>query len=174
MEFIHQDTQQWMPVHCKPRCEKKAHEYCQRFGITSYLPLIKSVKKYESKTAIHTKPLLPGYLFVQADQDGLRKLYQSQKVVHAVSLNDIEEEGLIHDLKNLQDFLEAVNDDESSLVVCPEVIEGSRVTITEGAFKGIEGIVEKRQDKCRVFVNISMISYSIAAEVDISAIKLSL
>ena len=174
MLFEHQKGKVWLPVHCKPRCEKKAKEYCDHFKITAYLPLLKSVKKYESKTAIHTKPLLPSYLFIQADEEQKKQLYNSQKIVHITSINEFEEEGLIRDLQSLSDFLDAMNDNDSELIVSPEISEGTIVTITEGAFRGVEAVVNQREGKCKVFVNINMISFSVSAEVDISTLKLSI
>ena len=40
----------WTAAHTKPRCEKVVADYCQRHGVTFYLPLRRRAKRYQRRT----------------------------------------------------------------------------------------------------------------------------
>ena len=45
---------------------------------------------------------------------------------------------------------------------------GKRVRVHRGPLEGLEGILVRKQNKCRIVVSIDLIMRSIAAEVDIA------
>jgi hypothetical protein len=53
----------WTPVRTKPRQEKKLAAYCDSHSVPFYLPLKKSVKRYQRRTVESELPMFPGYIF---------------------------------------------------------------------------------------------------------------
>ena len=160
----------WTPVRTKPRQEKKLAEYCQVKSVTYYLPLIKSVKRYDKRSVEHQIPMFPGYVFCAIDEDGYRFLLSSGTIVYRIAINEIIEKQLIKDLIDLRNFeLLAMQKD---VVVRPEIITGAQITVTNGPFMGVSGIVEKRKDETLITVNVEILGQSVSAAIDIGDVEL--
>src|SRR3954462_7294900 len=78
----------WYVAHTRPRCEKKLAEYCERQGFQVTLPVYKSIRKYERKTAVFEKPLFPNYVFLQLQPFQRQKVFQSDLVANLLDVPD--------------------------------------------------------------------------------------
>lgn len=156
----------WYVAHTKPRCEKKLAEYCRREGISVTLPLYRSVRKYEGKTAVFEKPIFPNYLFMQMRLHEKKKVYQNDYLANLLD---------VPDQKTFQEQLGAILAAlESDYEVCalPQITEGKRVRIKSGALRGMEGFVEERQGKWLVLLRLDFIGHSAGVRVDASELEL--
>jgi transcription antitermination factor NusG len=50
------------------------------------------------------------------------------------------------------------------LVVKPELVAGTLVTLTQGTFAGCMGVVVRRKGSCQLVVNLSVLGSSVAVE----------
>ena len=55
----------WYAIYTKPRTEKKACEELTCKGISTYLPVVKTLKQWSDRKKWVEKPYFPGYLFVR-------------------------------------------------------------------------------------------------------------
>ncbi|MDD3604667.1 MAG: hypothetical protein PHD86_05735, partial [Kiritimatiellae bacterium] len=85
---------------------------------------------------------------------------QSQYVANLLQV--FEQERLVRELKQIETALKA----EKVVEVLPYLKKGSLVRIKSGQFKDFEGVVEHMHGKTRLVINITMINYSMAIEVD--------
>jgi transcription termination/antitermination protein NusG len=170
MEFHKIEGVCWTPVRTKPRQEKKLAEYCRANSVIYYLPLIKSVKRYNKRSVEHQVPMFPGYVFCAVDEAGYCALLSSGTIVYRIKVNDITEKTLIRDLIALQDFeiLASMKD----VVVRPEIVSGVQIAVVKGPFMGVNGIVEKRKDKTMITVNIDILGQSVSTAIDIGDVEL--
>ncbi len=159
----------WKPIRTKPRSEKKLLEWCDRNEIVMYLPLLKSVKRYERSTATHYKPMFPGYTFACIDDDDYSVMVLCHKVLFQIDLTDSDEEILIGELNAIQ-ILESQSE-EKEIEVKPELKEGASVTVISGPMIGLTGIVERRKGKNIVHINVEMLGQSVATEIDIGDVQ---
>ncbi|MGN6387804.1 MAG: transcription termination/antitermination protein NusG [Verrucomicrobiota bacterium] len=156
----------WYVAHTRPRCEKKLAEYCRREGLHVTLPLYKSVKKYEGKTAVFEKPLFPNYLFLQLQEHEKKKVYQNDYLSSLLN---------VPDQQTFQAQLEAILaalDSEYEMCAMPQITEGKRVRIRNGALCGLEGFVEDRQGKWLVLLRLDFIGRSAGVRVDANDLEL--
>ena len=164
MEFEIYEDKMWMPIHTKPRCEKKFERFCDKFEIVSYLPLrlkIRSKKNYFVNSYI---PMFPGYAFALLDDEQKSRLVTSNTVVNFIHLTREQEKSLVVDLAGIR-ILEELQETQQ-IYVSPEIMPGSEVSIKSGALRGLTGIVEKRKGIHRIIVNVEMICQSVIMEVD--------
>ena len=170
MEIHKIDGLVWTPVRTKPRQEKKLAEYCEANSVIYYLPLIRSIKRYNKRSVEHQVPMFPGYVFCALNEEGYRLLLSSGTIVYRIGVNEISEKKLIKDLIALLDFETLAR--QQDVVVRPEIAEGTLITITKGPFRGVSGIVEKRKDETMITVNVEILGQSVSAAIDIGDVEL--
>ena len=149
----------WYVAHTRPRCEKKLEAYCQREGFSATLPTYKSVRKYRGKTAIFSKPLFPGYVFLQVTRAQRQKVYQSDYVANLLEV--VDQDTFREQLGDILFALEA----ETEIRLAPTIIEGTTVRIRNGALQGLTGTVEKRTGTTEVHLRLDFIGQAAAVRV---------
>ncbi|HEV8541495.1 MAG TPA: transcription termination/antitermination NusG family protein [Verrucomicrobiae bacterium] len=160
------DELAWYVAHTRPRCEKKLAEYCIREGFSVTLPLYKSVKKYQRKTAVFEKPLFPNYVFLRLHPRQRKKVYQSDYVAN---LLDVPDQKTFQE--QLDDILLALETDYE-ICALPHITAGKRVKITAGALRGMEGYVEERQGRCIVLLRLDFIAQAAGVKVDAADLEI--
>lgn len=168
--IVHVDGLLWTPVRTKPRREKKVAEFCDSRKLVYYLPLRRSVKRYDRRTYEFFPPMFPGYIFCCVDNDRYQELLLSHAVMFRVKMDEPLERKLIDDLTNVQIVERHIG--ESELVVKPELVSGRPVKICGGPLRGINGIIEKRKGKVVVSVNIEILGQSASVELDVGDIEM--
>ncbi len=159
----------WTPVRTKPRQEKKFIEYCEAHGIEFYLPLRKSVKRYQRRTVEFYIPMFTGYVFCSLNQDLYQKAVMSNRIVYRLQMNEKSEEELIKDLLDIQ-MLEKLAG-ESDFIVRPELVPGKKIIVRAGPLKGMRGVAEKRKGKTMITINVDILGQSVSTETDVEDIE---
>jgi transcription antitermination factor NusG len=152
----------WYALYTSPRHEKRVAEQIKQHRISCFLPLYRSVRRWKDRRKELELALFPGYVFVRiALQDKLRVL-QLPSAVRLVSFNgqplalpQAEIEGLRERLCHA-----------THLEPHPYLRVGRRVRVHNGPLQGLEGVVSRKKDRCRIIVSIDLIMRSVAVEVD--------
>jgi transcription antitermination factor NusG len=152
----------WVVLHSRPRCEKKAVDFCERNGIESYLPLQRKAHRYGGRVRTFSSPLFPGYVFCVTDMEQKRLLRQNRNVANLLEVWDQQQ--LVSQLLQIRRAL-SVGD---VVEVMPYLESGKIVRVKAGPFKGLEGIVVRIKSKAKVVINVDMIRQAVAVEVDSS------
>ena len=160
----------WMPVRTKPRREKKVAEFCAANNILCYLPLRKSVRRYERRTVTFNIPMFPSYIFCNLNEAKFQRLLHSNAILFKIKLDERDEEKLIEELRAVR-ALETISA-ETDVAVKPELVKGTKVLIQTGVMKGLQGIIERRKGKALISVNIELLGQSVSAEVDVEDVAL--
>ena len=157
----------WCVAHTRPRCEKKLAEYCERQGFQVTLPCYRSVKKYDRKTVTFKKPLFPNYVFLRLEPAQRQKVFQSDYVANLLEVPNQEEfeEQLGDILLSLESDLE--------VLLAPAITVGSRVKITTGPLRGLEGFVETRAGVSYVNLRLDFIGQGVAVKVEATDLELT-
>lgn len=172
MTFEISDDRFWLPVHTKPRCEKKFLLFCDKYNVKAYLPL-KIKLRSKGRAVIKSElPMFPGYAFAWMDAEEKNKLAKTSSIVNYISMNREQEKKLCQDLESIK-ILEKMQATEE-LFVSPEIQSGREVLISSGPLRGLNGIVEKRKTFHRVIVNVEMISHSVKMEMDVADLELDI
>ncbi len=159
------ESERWLVAHTRARAEKQLVKWAVREGFAMELPQYRTTHRYRGKTVDFTKPLFPGYVFFRETGSVASKIAQSRHVARILVPPDPMEFD-----RQLREILAAV---EAGLDVRPasNVVEGSRVAITDGPLRGMEGRVEKRDGPFDVILRLDFIGQAAAVRVPASEVE---
>ncbi|MGF1678157.1 MAG: transcription termination/antitermination protein NusG [Candidatus Methylacidiphilales bacterium] len=152
------DELRWWVLHSRPRCEKKIDTALNGKVDSVYLPCRPSRRHYPGKSVTFQIPLFPGYLFARFCERDRITLFQNAPLASIIWISD--QERFHSQLEALRQVLDSAK--EANL--CPFIEIGSRIRISSGRFKGIEGIVRRRAGRSRLIVSIDILQQSVEVE----------
>jgi len=151
----------WYVLHTKSRREKKLASICEQLCIRHYLPFRKSITGSRGRRHITDVPLFQGYLFSCVNGQERWRLLQTGHIANTIDV--VDQEGLISDLRNIRNACERCDSLEPSLMVK----RGHRVRIMDGPMVGLEGVVRRHRGRYRLVLSMDCIQQAVACEVDV-------
>jgi transcription termination/antitermination protein NusG len=158
----------WYALYTYPRHEKLVAKQIERHQISCFLPLYRSVRRWKDRRKELELALFPGYVFVHIALRDRLQVLQVPGAVRLVSFNgqpaalpEVE----IERLRNRQSSVGAMQPH-------PYLCAGRRVRVRSGPLEGLEGIIRRSKDKCRVIFSLDLIKRSVAVEVDEADVEL--
>lgn len=136
-------------------------EQIERRNIGCFLPLYRSTRRWKDRRKELELALFPGYVFVQMTLENKLRVLDLPGAVRLVSFNGRPAAVPAHDIETLQNRLAG-----AKVEPYPFLRTGRRVRVRSGSMEGLEGIVVRRKDSCRVVFSIELIQRSVAVEVD--------
>lgn len=133
----------WYVLYTKPRNEKKVTERLQKMGFTVYCPLIEVVKQWSDRKKKVQEPLLPSYVFIQIEEKNRDQVFQVAGVVRYLFWLGKPAVVRYEEIETLKSWLQY---DNSKLQV-NYLQPGSKITLTEGVFKGMDVMVKEQRGK---------------------------
>lgn len=163
------DEPAWYVVHSKPKCEHIAAALMQGLaGVETYCPRIRFQRSTRRGKVWFVEALFPSYFFARfIPQDSQRAVRHSQNVVRIVdfggkmvSVPDAVIESIRQEMDNLE-----VKEIKAGVQV------GDTVELTEGAMRGLKGIVNSIHDgQERVKILLEFLGRESLVEVSVSKI----
>ena len=160
--LVGQDQQGWYAVYTLSRHEKQVALQAECAGVDCFVPLYKSVRRWKDRRKELELALFPGYVFVRINLSERLSVLRLPGVVQIVGfggkparLPEAEIDGLRAGLAS-----------HTPLHPHPYVRTGKKVRISDGPMAGLEGILLRRKNTCRVALSIDLIMRSVAVEVD--------
>jgi transcription antitermination factor NusG len=157
----------WYALYTCPRHEKCVALQIEQRRIDCFLPLYRSVRRWKDRRKELELALFPGYVFVRlAPQDRMRVL-QLPSAVRLVSFNGHPAPLPEAEIEALRQRLAG----GACVQPHPYLCVGRRVRVRAGPMNGLEGIIVRRKDRCRVVFSLDLIMRSVAVEVDESDVE---
>ena len=158
----------WILVYTKPNQETRANDNLRNQGFKTFLPLINSSNRGDSKIL---KPVFPRYIFVRLNlNSGNWNSIKSSYGVSGIVMFGEEFTPIPYQIiKSLKKKLDA-KDIYEEKVLDADYKEGDKLTIKEGKFAGIEAIFLSRKSKDRVRLLLNLLNTQIVSEISISDI----
>jgi transcription elongation factor/antiterminator RfaH len=156
----------WYALYTKPRNEKKVTERLQQLGLAVYCPLVTVVKQWSDRKKKVQEPLLPSYIFVRLEENEREKVFQVAGVVRY--LYWLGKPAIVRDeeIETLQSWL--LNGNQKLQV--QQLQPGSKITIREGLFTGVDAVVKEYRGKK---VQLVLESLGIVIIMDVQTEKMS-
>lgn len=129
----------WYVLYTKSRQEKKVTSGLSLLGITAYCPLVKTMKQWSDRKKKVEEPLLKSYVFVNLEESKRDIVFEVPGVVRYLFW--LGKPAVVRDVE-----IEALQSNLNEIVTSFEirtVLIGSNYSITEGPFKGLEGLVTR-------------------------------
>jgi transcription antitermination factor NusG len=156
------DRPEWYAVYTNARHEKRVTEYLGGRMVECYLPLYKSVRRWQDRRKEVDLPLFPGYVFVKIAYRARLQVLTAPGVVQIVSFDGKPSPIREAEIEALRQGLPRTTSFEPH----PYLVAGKRVRVRSGPLSGMEGILIRRKEGFRLVVSIELIMRSVAAEVD--------
>jgi transcription antitermination factor NusG len=156
------EPENWYALYTCPRHEKRVVQQIEERRISCFLPLYRSVRRWKDRRKELELALFPGYVFVRvALRDRLRVL-GLPGAVRLVTFNGQPAILPDEEIETLRLRLSGA----SSIEPHPYLRVGRRVRVRCGPMQGLEGIIVRRKDRCRLVFSLDLIMRSVAVEID--------
>lgn len=157
----------WYALYTVARHEKRVADQINQQGISCFLPLYRSVRRWKDRRKELALVLFPSYVFVRMTLQHRLRVLQLPGAVRLVTFNGQPAPLPELEIQHLQNQLLRCGNIEPH----PYLSIGHRVRVRSGPLKGLEGIILRSKDRCRVVLSIHLIMRSVAVEVDESDVE---
>jgi transcription antitermination factor NusG len=159
-----QEVESWYAVQTRARHEKAAANRLSERGVTTFLPTVTEVHRWNDRKKTVQLPLFSCYLFVKLMPGNEER----QRVLRTDSvLGLVGAQGVGTPIPSNQ--IDAVRTLVTEQFPChphPFLKTGQRVRIRGGALDGIEGIFLSRQGERRLVISVDAMQRSLAIQVE--------
>jgi len=161
----------WYAIYTRSRHEFKVNQELTQKQFYTFLPAVKSLRRWKDRKKYIEIPLFPGYLFLLCHMDNYKylEILKTNGVVRVLGTNK-------RDLSTIPaeeiESIKILTKNNAIINYHPYVKEGDSVEIVGGPLTSVKGIlVEKDLYKSKVIVSIHLLGRSIWVEVDSCDIK---
>jgi transcription antitermination factor NusG len=152
----------WFAVYTYPRHEKAVAEQLKFKDVEVFLPTFTIVNRWKDRRVAITNPVFPGYLFARIQLNERITIISTPSVIRILSHNGVPAPVSDQEIEAVRLCLTAGGSVERH----PFLQAGERVRVRSGAFEGVEGIVVRRKNQCKLVVSIGAIHQSVALEIE--------
>ena len=159
-----ESVENWYAVQTRVRHEKAvAHRLCER-GVTTFLPTVTEVHRWNDRKKTVKLPLFSCYLFVKLAPNNKER----QRVLQTDSvLGLVGTDRLGTPIPNEQiDAVRILVNEQLPWCSHPFLKIGQRVRIRGGALDGLEGILESRKGDRRLIISVDAMQRSLAVQIE--------
>ena len=132
----------WFVIYTKSRNEKKVAELLQKNGVEAFCPLVKLKKNWSDRTKIVETPLFNSYVFVNLSEKDRNVVFNVLGVIRYLFW--LKKPAIVKD-SEIESLKAVLNDTMDSFSIENYQI-GDTVKISEGVFKGLDGVIEKQSN----------------------------
>jgi len=157
----------WYVAHTSANHEKRLTQQLLQRSVENFLPLYDTVRRWKDRRMKLQLPLFPGYVFVRLPLCDRLKVLQVPGVARLISFNGhpaaLPDEEV--------DALRAGLATQLRVEPHPYLTVGRRVRVKCGPLEGVEGILIRKKNACRVVLSLDIIMRSASVEVDASDLE---
>jgi transcription antitermination factor NusG len=143
----------WYAVYTNPRAEKKAHAELVKNGITAYLPLQRTLKRWSDRKKWVEEPLFRSYLFVNIDQSRYYDVLNTAGVVRYITFEGKAVPVPEKQIDAIRYYL-ADASPPSDILINELPVPGTPVEIMRGPLRGLTGELVQVQGREKVRIQI--------------------
>lgn len=153
----------WFAIRVKPQAERVVATIARYKGFEEFLPLYKARRRWSDRFQWVDLPLFPGYLFCRLKNEESRlPILTIPGVLHFVGIGKIPVPIDDWEVAAIQAAIQS----GLSAEPWPFLDVGQKVRIEEWPLIGTEGILVEIRRKQRIVVSVSLLSRSIAVEIE--------
>ena len=158
----------WIALYTTSRHEKKVAEHLTHKQIEHFLPMYRSRRKWKDGSRVTLDlPLFAGYLFVHIGRNQRGKVLEVPGALSLVTGTGGEPATLPD--ATIQALRSGLQEREAE--PHPLLMAGQRARICSGAFAGLEGVVVRQKNVCRVVLTLENIMRSFSVELGLEDLE---
>jgi len=158
----------WYVAYTYPRHEKTVADLLAQKSIDIFLPTFTKISQWKDRRVSLELPLFAGYVFVYMHLDERTKVLSLPSVIRLLSHRGVPVPVSDQEIDAVRFCIQK----GAKLQKHTFITVGDRVKVRDGAFKGLEGIVTRSNNRCRLVVSIALIHQSVALEIDADLLEL--
>lgn len=129
----------WHVIYTKPRWEKKVADRLEKSGIEVYCPMVTQIKQWSDRKKKVETPLIPSYVFVNIEEKNRNDVFDIPGVVRYLFW--LGKPAIVREVEILA-LKESLKETLSSVEISAYKT-GDTINISQGPFKGKEGIIKQ-------------------------------
>ena len=158
-------TRCWRVLHTRSRQEKVVARSLEQAGHECFLPLVKRAKYYGHRKRVTEQPLFACYVFLFAPLEASWPVESLGRVVNVIAVRN--QGKLEREIGHIRRVLQ----EGGALDRAERMPVGSRVRVTSGPFKDIEGILERWGGKHRLVLQVEALGQAAGLEIEASLVE---
>jgi transcription antitermination factor NusG len=148
------------------------HEKSVAFALSNkshevYLPLYRSVHRWQDRAKALWLPLFPCYVFIREGMDRQLQILTTPGLIHIVKWGG--RPAIVP--KSQLDAIRQIVERCPKVETHPYLQSGDRVRVKSGPLMGLEGILTRKKGVARLVVSMEMLGRSAAVEIDVSNVE---
>jgi transcription antitermination factor NusG len=151
----------WWALYTRHQHEKTVAEMLAAKGFEVFLPLYDSVRRWKDRKKTIALPLFPCYVFMRGGLDRKLQVVTTPGIHMILYRGDRVATIPQQEIDAIQRALEGSYHVEPH----PFLKCGMRVRVMRGALEGVEGILVRKKNMCRLILSVDMLAQSVAVEV---------
>jgi transcription antitermination factor NusG len=158
---------QWGALHTRYQHERKVEAILNAKGFETLLPSYHTLRQWKDRKRTISEPLFPGYLFIAGVNDRRLEVMSTPGVCAIVCVAG-------RPATIPADEIEAIRkcvSDPGKVEPHPYLKGGDSVRVQSGPLSGVEGILVRKKDSCRLVVSVEILGRAAAVEIDAACVR---
>ena len=160
-EVIETFQDEWYAVPTRSRHETLVAQQLTADRIPHWLPLVERRRRWSDRYRTVAMPLFPGYLFINLNIERHLAVRQKRGVVRIVGSNNTAVPVPQHEIVAVWRLVRS----DLQYDPFPHLVAGTIVEVRRGPLRGHRGILERKKNRHRLILSISLIGQGVAVEI---------
>jgi len=157
----------WWALYTRHQHERVVADMLLAKGFEVFLPVYESTRRWKDRTKTLSLPLFPCYLFLRGGSQRKLQIVTTPGVHMILYRGDRVATIPEPEIEAIQRAV----DGSCRVEPHPFLKCGMRVRVVRGALEGVEGILVRKKNLCRLILSVDMLAQSVAVEVHASDVE---
>lgn len=163
----HVQSAAWFAVYTRHQHEKAVAQFLGFKGIEVFLPLYNSSRRWKDRIKQLSLPLFPNYVFVFAPMGDRAAIVTTPGVYDFVRQAGQPAPIPFEEIRAVRSVVE----NGVSAEPHPFLKSGDRVRLKSGPLEGLEGILVRKKNICRLIISVALLERSVSVEADVADVE---
>ncbi|MCI0627055.1 MAG: UpxY family transcription antiterminator [Acidobacteria bacterium] len=157
----------WYALYTRHQHEKTVTQILSGRGYEVFLPLYSEIHRWKDRTKQISLPLFPCYVFLHGQVQQRFQILSTPGVYSFVGSGGLPASIPPAEIEAVQRLVEtSLRLEPHPFLTCDD-----RVRVTQGPLAGIQGILIRKKNLCRLVLSVELLQKSVAVEVDASVVE---
>ncbi len=161
------ESLRWYALYTYPRHEKAVFEQLSWKAVEVFSPTFTAQSRWKDRRVQLQRPLFPSYVFARIKLNEKNRVLATPSVVRIVSFGGAPAPIADSEIEAVRLCLQR----GGQLEVHPFLEIGEHVEVQSGPFEGLEGVVVRRKNGCKLLISITLIQQSVALEISADQLR---
>ena len=157
----------WYALYTRHQHEKRVHQILMGKGFEAFLPLYTTAHQWKDRIKRVSLPLFPCYVFLRGPYSQWLPILTTPGIHSVVGFGGQPASISSGEIEAIRRVIESpVQAEPHPFLKC-----GDRVRVTAGPLRGLEGILVRKKNWCKLLLSIEMLQRSVAVEIDAAIVQ---